>query len=181
VSCDVERQDFRSSCKYPLKPAAFSGLLLPDVRLQVPPEVRRRRAHVVQAGQDGDGHGAKVSHFLYSLKNQHSNAFFLFFSPPFYVIFVWLVRLRFVVFGGPKPERNARQGMSSVLKQKEFYDPRFITWIESRFDEYVQFCKFYLLLFYLGFDGFLALVASWLGCFSTRLSQYILQEPILRL
>ena len=35
----------------------------------------------------------------------------------------------------------AVQGLSSVLKQREFYDPRFITWIESRLDSYVHFCK----------------------------------------
>ena len=34
--------------------------------------------------------------------------------------------------------KTTQKGLSSVLKQREFYDPRFITWIESRFDTYVQ-------------------------------------------
>ena len=40
---------------------------------------------------------------------------------------------RFVLIGGAL----STQGWSSVLKQRDFYDPRFITWIESRFDTYV--------------------------------------------
>lgn len=72
------------------------------------------------------------------------------------------------------------QGLSSVLKQRDFYDPRFITWIESRFDTYVNFGKkiVYLILVsaflgkLLGFGLILDFCWFWISFFSFNFFEF---------
>jgi len=117
---------------------SFSGFLLSDMRVQVPPEVRRRRAEALPAGQDGESDRTNVS----------SNPIFKFlnhFLTLRFFLFLFSIDSEFWTFGDLRPFAffvvlcSGVQGLSSVLKQRDFYDPRFITWIESRFDAYVHF------------------------------------------
>ena len=103
---------------------------MPDVRLQVSPAVCRWRSKALSAGQDGKSHRANVSQHFFTFQ-QFFNIFFSFSFFPYVFVrlcFRFCLNWTFVI-----------QGLSSVLKQRDFYDPRFITWIESRFDTYVNF------------------------------------------